>query len=324
MSLNKIFFILFIFVLLMPADGNALFGIEARREQKQMLSEARSAFDIANYPLAIDISEEFLLKNANAPKRRLKRAYLMLGSSYKALGEYDKALLKYNEAIEFFPKDIELNLALGDIYMLGGLTDKAIEVYNTVLLFDKDNMPARLALAKAYLNEGFFARSSKYYKEYIESEDIKDGKIYYEYALSRYMANDYDKALELAIKSSDLEILPDTTFLLAKIYKVKGDTKKAIETIELASEQDRTREDIFLTRALWLAYDNAYNMQALEMVGGYLEDNPDDKLAMFVKFLALYRQGKTQEAHTYLKAITRTEGDGFINKLAERLLDKKP
>ena len=79
-----------------------------------MLSDAKSAYAKGDYHSTVYITQEFLLKNSG--RRGAKEAYIMLGNAYKAMGQYDKAMLKYTEAIEFYPKDEDLTLALADIY----------------------------------------------------------------------------------------------------------------------------------------------------------------------------------------------------------------
>lgn len=314
MSLNKILLFIFAFFIL-ASDAHAILGLESRREQKRMIADAREAFTKEDYTLVIEITESFFLRT-NAPKRRLKRMYLLRGESYKKLGAYDKALLTYGEAMAFFPNDVDLNLALADIYTTGGLSDKAIAVYKEVLELEPSNTDAKLALARAYLAEGFFVRAGMLFKEYTQSVENADSTVYYEYALSNFKANDYDTALSLVQKSIELAPSADAALLLACIYKAKGDTKTAFAAIKQAQSAFPERDDIFLTRALWLAYDDDFNEESYAMAREYLAKHPGNRLALFVEYLSLHRQGKEDRALKSLKALTLQEGSGLIDRFA--------
>ncbi|MDR1684504.1 MAG: tetratricopeptide repeat protein [Elusimicrobiota bacterium] len=320
MLLNKtlILFLLFAFACLPPA--NAIFGLAGRAEQKKMLADAREANAAGQYAKTIDIMEEFFFKNA--PKRRVKRAYLLLAGAYRHAGMYDKLLLRLNEAAEFFPDDAEINLQLADVYMYGNLPDKAVALYEKVLTLDKKNAPARLALARAFLAEGSFLRSSVYFAQYEQMEEVEDAAVYYDYALARFSANDYQTALDLAQKARALGTNADTELLIAKICRAMGHGGTAFETLAQAAQNYPQREDIFLTRALWLAYDKETAAQAQELADAYLIDNPQDRLALFIKAYALYNQGKAGGAKANLKTIASFEGDGFIDKMAAKLQEK--
>ena len=178
---------------------------------------------------------------------------------------------------------------------------------------------AKIGLAESYLSEGFFDRAAKYFEEYISQTQSADPKVYYDYALSRFHANDYDGALALTQQSLSLKADASTTLLLAKIYKAKGDKDNAFMAIDTALKQNPNDEVVFLTRALWLARDKNKAKEGLAAANAYLAREPKDGLAMFVKYLAEDNLGDTCAARKTLKAITETEGDGFINKLALKI-----
>ena len=317
MYLNKI--ILTILILAFAAaPSNAIFGFgKERRAQKAALAEASAAYDRGNYGVTIDIMEEFLLKGVE--KNDLKKAYILIGSSYKKQGAYDKALLKYSEAVEFFPKDIELNLALADIYYIGGLPENAVTIYKKVLQLDKNNLAALLALARAYLANGSFWRSSFYFAEYFGLGGAPAPDIFYDYAQSYFMVNNYQKALELALKSKEMQPSAGAYFLIAKIYKAMGDDKNAFNNIAIANAYPEAGDDILLTRALWMAYDEQ-SKEAITIADNYLKKNPGDRLALFIKYFAYYRTGRAQEGMKYLEVIAAHDGDGFIENIARRIL----
>lgn len=317
MSLNK-FLILFIF-LLFALDANALFGLESRKEQKTQIAKARAEFAAGNYKETIKLMQDFTLKEA--PKRRIKRAYDLIAQSYIAMQEYDKALLTLNEALEFYPKDQDLHLNLAEVYYLCDLNKRAIEEYEQILKQDKDNAKANLGLARAMLKEGFYSKACDYFKHYVALTNIKEAPVYYDYATSQYLANNLIPSLELALISLEQRPTPDTKLLIAKIYKSQGDIDKAIKTIQEAWLMDTSRKDIYLTYALWLAYDVNQAKIGLKMAREYLQKEPQNRLALFVKFVAYTRLKKNEQAKQVLEQIAALKEESFIDAVANKILE---
>ena len=83
---------------------------------------------------------------------------------------------------------------------------------------------------------------------------------------------------------------------------------------------DINRQDIYLTYALWLAYEKDYSRQALEMVQKYLKKHPGNRLALFIKYVAYTRINDKQKATESLKQIKAQKGQGFIEDVASKIL----
>ena len=319
MCLNK-FFILISF-LFMALNANALFGLKARSEQKEQLAKARAEYAKGNYPEAIKLMKAFTLRDA--PKRRIKRAYVLIADSYIAMEEYDKATLILNEALEFYPKDQDLRLTLAEVYFLCDLNTRAIEEYQKVLKQDINNPKANLGLARAMLKEGFYSKACDYFNKYVNLTNTKKAKVYFDYATSHYLANNFAPAVELALISFEQEPCADTKLLIAKIYKSQGKIEKALQTIQEAWLMDTDREDIYLTYALWLAYDKQSAEQGLEMALEYLQKTPKNRLALFIEYIAYTKLSKPQQAKAALNQITALQEKGFIDALAKRILENQ-
>lgn len=304
---------------MMALNANAIFGLKGRSEQKEQIAKARKAFAEENYPETIRLMKDFTLKDA--PKRRIKRAYVLIADSYIAMEEYDKAMITLSEALEFYPNDIDLRLTLANVYYICDLNTRAIEEYQEILKHDKNNPKAILGLAQAMLKEGFYSKACEYFKKYVSLTNTQAPHIYYEYATSHYRLNNFATALELALISLEQKPLPDTKLLIAKIYKSQGKIEKALQTIRDAWLLDINREDIFLTYALWLAYDKESSKQGLEMAQEYLEKNPKNRLALFIKYVAYIKLGNTKNAQKTLKEIAALKEKGFIDNLAKKILE---
>ncbi len=302
----------------MALNANALFGLKGRSEQKEQIAKARAEYAAGNYQETIKLMKDFTLKDA--PKRRIKRAYVLIANSYIAMEEYDKAMLTLNEALEFYPKDKDLRLNLADVYYLCDLNTRAIEEYQIVLDQDTNNPQAILGLARAMLKEGFYSKACEYFKKYVKMTNTQEADVYYDYAQSHYQANNFAPALELALISFEQKQTPDTKLLIAKIYKSQGKIEKAVQAVRDAWLLDINREDIFLTYALWLAYDKKTSAQGLEMAQEYLKNHPNNRLALFIKYIAYTRLGKDKKAKEVLKEISALKGKGFIDALAQKIL----
>ena len=321
MSLNKIF--IFSLLILLPVQSMAIFGLAGRAEQKQKIAAAREAYAKGNYGEAIEISKDFLTQNQDAPKRRTRRIYFVLGNTYTALGDYDHALLTYQNALELLPKDSELNLALADLYYKTELYDKAIEFYKKALEYDKNNSPALLGLGKAYLKIGFLSKSRQYFKEYLTDNADFDNSVYYDYALVNFLSNKQNIALEYALKMDKAQPdNPDTLFLIAKIYNSLNATKSAIENIDRALQLSNKREDILLTALLWKSYEKKYAEYALKEIKLYQKENPQSQLAVVIEAMAYLTQGKRDKYLSTLKKIKDDNNNSFIKQATEQILKK--
>ena len=320
MSLSKII-IFSLCLLLLPLQSNAIFGLAGRLEQKQKIAAAREAYAKGNYGEAIKICEDFLMQNQDAPKRRTRRIYFVLGNTYVALGNYDKALLTYNEALELLPEDVELNLALANLYYKTELYDKAIEFYNKTLQFDEENSEALLGLGRTYIKIGFLSKARQYFKEYLEQPGDKDPSINYEYANVNFLSNNLNTALDYALKAKKADNNnPDIYFLMAKVYNNLNAPKQARDYIDVALHLSNNREDILLTSLLWKAYETDTANLAYKEIKEYQKQNPESQLAIFIEFISLLKQNKKNEALKVLKKIEMKKDDSFIKTISQKIL----
>lgn len=319
MSLNKIF--IFLLCLLLPIQSWAIFGLSARKDQKQKIAAAREAYAKGNYGEAIQISQDFLAQNQDAPKRRTRRIYFVLGNTYAALGDYDHALLTYQTALELLPKDAELNLALANLYYKTELYDKAIDFYKKTLEYDENNAPALLGLGRSYLKIGFLSQSRQYFKKYLEENTKPDNSVYHDYAYVNFLSNKQNIALDYALKMQRTDPNnPDIYFLIAKIYNSLNAMPLAIENIEKAIQFSNKREDIFLTSLLWKSYDEKYADEALKEIKIYQKENPKSQLAIMIEAISYMTKGEKDKYIKTLKKIKDNENNSFIKQAVQQII----
>lgn len=302
--------------------ADAFLGIGTNKAQKNIIAKLEGSYKAGDYDGVEELGREFLIKYPSARKKRLKKVYLLLGQAYIGEGQKDKAMLIYNEAAEFLPKDTEILLTLGDIYLEGGLTDNAKNIYNKVLKIDENNKAAFLGLAKAYFQEGFFSKASSYFKKYEDCGAREPDDFLYYYAMSEYLSNNNDTALQIAFRSLILKPDADGYMLIAKIYKNKGDWDNALDYLNKALEKDPSRKDIYMIKMLWLAFNPQTCEEGLKMSQEILKQDKQDKLALFAGYIALLRQGNYKKAQENLAKITALEGDGFIERIAQKVYNR--
>jgi hypothetical protein len=109
-------------------------------------------------------------------------------------------------------------------------------------------------------------------------------------------------------------------FLIAKIYKAGGRNDEAYEKIKETCGLYSRRDDIYLTMALWLAFDERYTEEGAAHARAYLKKNPSNRLALFIKSFSDYNRGDKKGAYENLKTIADGAGNGFIEKTARSLL----
>ncbi|WP_424243937.1 tetratricopeptide (TPR) repeat protein [Elusimicrobium posterum] len=290
-----------------------------------MLSAARQDYAEGKYYDAIAKLQEFLIEGT--VKRREKRAYLLMGECYEQLGKPDYALNTYMEGSELNPKDKELLLKLGSLYLQTELTQNSIEAYKKVLDLDPNDRRAFLGLARAYSKEGFFSKAEEYFHNYIKTaaDNADNVVIYYEYAWTYYKQRKYNEALFYTALSLERgEENADNLFLAARIHRAQNKKEEAFDFMDKAvnaADNKRKKEEILLTKALWL-YKEGDNKGAIMIANQLLKEKPKSQLALFIKYLSLDAQGKKKEAKKYLEPVIEENSQSFINKVSLILVEK--
>jgi len=170
------------------------------------------------------------------------RAYNLSGKVQAAREEYDKAETSFDEAIRLEPTWPEPYNNLAGIYLAKGKTGEAAECFEAALKNNPRNVPAYLGLGRIYC----------------EANQYKEAKAVYARALESYPAlwpavnnlafltgeypdspRDLDKALELARKANDLQPgQPGVMDTLGWVYYKLGDTVKSLSLLEDLPEKE--------------------------------------------------------------------------------------
>ena len=65
-----------------------------------------------------------------------------------------------------------------------------------------------------------------------------------------------------------------------------------------------------------MAFNPKTSSEGLKMAEEILKQDKQDKLALFAKYIALFRQGSFKAAQEQLNKIISQEGEGFIDRVA--------
>lgn len=173
-------------------------------------------------------SEEFTKKTGN--KNTLGNVYLQLGYLYQNhFYDYNKALSHYRKYTDLFDKDdiqlVNTYIRIGTIYRIQGNYEKELEYYMlSDDLFKKHNQ----------INDSFYANLlGRIAGAYVNLKDYDTSVEYFDLSLE-YFLNIKDYRSSVIIYTEK-----------AKMYLLKNNTKKALETIYLAEKQVDKAEKCF-------------------------------------------------------------------------------
>lgn len=171
----------------------------------QLLDEAREAFIEGNYKEA-----EPLLMQPSLQKSQNPEVFQMLATIYYNRGQFNKAIKTFKKALEIDPQysdaAVGLSIILNDI----GRYDEAKKVFaDAQAIIDKKKAP----VVNHHIEEKF------------ASKHIELGDLYLQYKRFDQAIEQYQKALQLTQKKSDIALL------IAEAYTQAGQKKQAIQEL---------------------------------------------------------------------------------------------
>ncbi|KUJ63222.1 hypothetical protein AR687_03435 [Flavobacteriaceae bacterium CRH] len=163
------------------------------------------------------------LKKSVANTENIGVSYSQIASAYIKMKQFDKAIDYLNEARPYIKTSAYINAFSCNYYLqcfvAQNKPDSIQKYYTLIYTFPSKKDPL-------FLNLSFANRSISEY--YVDKNQIKTA---YEYA---------EKAVLLAEKSNDGDILMEANTVMGRVLYEKGDYKKAIETLTRASKNALT------------------------------------------------------------------------------------
>lgn len=308
-------------LLFLPSDGFCFFFGRGPDKTPVLFEAMRADFEKGDCASVLGKADAFLKEG---PSPGLKEtAYQYMGRCYESEGLDDKAISLYKLASGLYPENAFFAARLAGIYLETGFYGNSVALFLKVLSVRPDDLQANLGLARAYARLGFFSRAKPYYSRTVALTDFGDPAVMREYAALMIKKRDWSEAIMLAEKGRQAE--PSAAFwpqTLARVWAGKGDYKKAWAYMNSALKLSPESRPLALERALYLLlWGNTGEAQSEANL--LLAGDPNDPLAGLIKAIALFKDGKKDQAQSYFESAAETGGP-FTAKIAAAFLKLNP
>lgn len=296
-----------------------LFGGNSDKKAGELLAGMSEAFERGDCAAVLEKSGAFFGEKPPAEMR--EEAYGYAGRCYEASGSTDKAIGIYKLARGLYPENSLFAYRLALIYNQSGFQNTAVPLFLKVLEVYPDDIGANLGLARAYAELGFLAKAGDHYSRAVILQDFKDGPVLKEYAFCMLKKRDWNEALFLEGKGSQVSPgLAAWPLVEARVRAGRGDYHQALTSIESAIKLEPSRH-LRLERALYLLLAGLPR-RAMDAADAELLLDKADPLAALVKGMALYKLGDKAGSADYF---SRAEaGEPFTSKIAASFLAVPP
>lgn len=292
-----------------------LFGGHSDKEAAALLGEMSAAFERGECVTVLEKFGDFF--GEKPPAKMREEAYGYAGRCFEASGSTDKAIGVYKLARGLYPENSLFAYRLALIYNQSGFPENAVPLFLKVLAVYPDDIGANLGLARSYASLGFLAKAGDYYSRAVILQDFKDGPALKEYAFCMLKKRDWNEALFVAGKGSQVSPgLSAWPLVEARVRAGKGEYYKAVAAMEAAVKLEPSRH-LRLERALYQLLAGLPR-RAMAAADAELLLDKADPLASLVKGMALYNLGdKAGSAEYFTRA---GAGEPFTAKIAAAFL----
>ncbi len=269
----KIKIFLFLFgILILPKEINAQ-EIQGRPtddlgnvtdEFQEYFFEALKQKGIENYELALEALHKAEAA-ANGNQENLAVINFEKGKNLASLKRYNEAETHYKKVLEWDPERVEVMEKLYDMY------------------YDSKNYEAAIPLVKKLI---------------VHDSDYKE-----DLANLYHRTKQYDKALEL-LEELDEEWGESNyrNALKTQIYRITGNTSKAIDKLEKKINKNPKSEQEYLN-LIFLYSDEGNNKKAFETAKELVKQKPNSKLAHLALYKYYLEEGNLKEAMNSMKIV---------------------
>ncbi len=300
-----------------PTVQAGLFGISPK--DRQEFVQARETYLQGDYAKAVTLLSDYIYKTKNI-KRREARAYRLLGMTYEKLNMPGKALETYKEALAFHEKDVPLLIAAAELYHRTDLTDQSIGLYNQALQIEPDNPVALSGQAENYIDMGFYSKAREYYDRFFELDPQAPAIHRARYAYTFFKQRHYaDAFIHITMAKREDPSQPDYWLLSAKAYKGLSMPQDALADLDVAIFLAPQRSELQAIKSMWLYQEKNFT-QSLSLAQNLLRQEPENELALFMKYLNLSKLNRPDQALQALQKIKELNKDSFAHKVASHLL----
>ncbi|MBI4055835.1 MAG: tetratricopeptide repeat protein [Elusimicrobia bacterium] len=280
------------------------------------LTGADQLFRDRRYPEAAQEASKKLRSRLRRADQR--RAYWILGKSYEILGRLDQALGVYQVAVELFPGQAPLQVALGGVYEQVGLWERARATYGRAVQVQPYYAWGHWGLGRVEESFGFYERAASSYHLALEGELREHSELRFRLAHCLRKAGRWREAL--SILTGLLAQVPDPQYFLelAYIQKSLGDWDQAFVSLRKAEAYPESPPELAFLRLAWLWEEGREEVfqKELEVLQ---KKFPENLLANFFEFLVALREGDWDEARRQMRQFRRKSPSKAVAAYAQAL-----
>ena len=257
---------------------------------------SREFFDRGDYGTAIRMVNELFLKE-RLTENEQQRAWWTLCQSYDRTGQLDKALSAYQVAVQLFPKNKGLTLALAKLLHRTELDAQARPYFERVLQMDPRNSEAHLGLAESFRTLGLLDEAAGHYRVALEGKVPDPASAWRDYAGT--LAEEREPAAAEEAIGRAVALSPSAENLAARalIERSLGRGEQAYASLDGALKLEPLRRDLVLRKAFWLLKDA--RLEEAEALARRLGES--DPSAAFVLGVAALKRGDRAAAAERLR-----------------------
>ena len=296
-----------------PAEGSCFFFSRGPDKTPEIFEAMRVDFENESCASVLDKADAFLKEGPSAEIK--ETAYQYMGRCYEREGLTDKAISLYKLASGLYPENCFFAARLAGIYLDTGFYENAVTLFTKILAVRSDDLEANLGLARAYSRLGFLSTAKTHYSIAVALTDFGDQALLAEYASVMIKKRDWPEAVMLAEKGRASG--PTNAFwpqILARVQAGKGDYKKAWAYMNSALKLSPESRPLALERALYLLL-SGNTEAAIAEADIALARVSKDPLAGLIKAMALFKEGKNEQARGFFELAAR-EGEPFTAQIA--------
>ena len=283
-----------------------------------LANKALTLHAMNNYVSAIELYKQLLEKKPNDRlQENLAAATIAYGYSLYDKQDYGQAIIYFEDAIELAPKEASAYFGYAKANEKLGCIDIAMENYKKAISLAPDNIEYNSALTtltnSQKIEEAKDANTSPTQAEVAVNYDtlIKKGD-------EAYKLQKYEEAIDAYTKA--VVYVPQdkiTMMKIANIYKLIGNTTKAISFYDKILTLDPNNADVSFNKGLALATQKNYD-GAIKCFEKVIQLTPNNPYAYYSLGMAYEQKGDTDKALEYYYLYSGLENDEKMQKVIDQ------
>jgi len=261
-----------------------------------------------------------LLLASRPPRQERIRLFVELGRMREAVQDYRSAIASYEDALHDDAKSFEARMLLGRAYAKVDLYKSAEETFRAACKLRPSSHEPLQGLADLYARRGYPDKAAEAYRKALA---LEPSQVSSTLGLADcYMKlSDFVRAEEVLARASAIAPSPEFHLRLGELYRRQGNSLKAVEALEKALNDDRSRGDIRLNLAL--LYAQLGRVQETDRAFALLQTQyPQSPLVRFLNAWVLFERGDRTRARRQALEARRLSPTSVVRHYNEKLLER--